>query len=290
MVDMPLSDQERHCVELACQHLAKSHIGVWGIAEGPPLEDLHRNEPVPEVLVTNGTLIAAVEVKRLGDQELTRLYSNTESLKDYLAPACGGYYSVDPGIDVLLPLSAAVKRRLKNEIAKVAPTLAPGEKGVIHIPQEATLSLIDREGPGHLHCCHVIGDSVQGFSGRLSAKFFLADCECWAHKFVTDEGREAFAAALLATERTRLAGGPGLMQWLEEWELYRSDNEDKEDGVWFISVTEAHSVPAAVSDAVDAMLSKSLRKFARRWADIHILVFERASAIVTARSGRRSHP
>lgn len=280
---MPLSDQERRCVDLTCQHLTESHPGDWRIADGPLLEELHRNEPVPEVLVTNGTLTAAVEVKRLADRELTRLYSDTESLRDYLVPACGGFYSVDPSVDVRLPLLDKVRRRLKKEIAAVAPTLAPGEKGVVRIPQEATLSLIDRGGPGHLHCCHEgVGDSLRIFSTRLSAKFFLADCECWAHKFVTDQGREAFAAALLETERIRLAGGASLMQWLEEWELHRSANEDKEDGVWFISVTEAHSVPAAVSDVVDAMLSKSLRKFARRWADIHILVFERASAIVTA--------
>jgi hypothetical protein len=279
---MALTDQEARCVELACQYLDETYSGSWVVQEGPTLEELHRNDPVPEVLVTNGSLTAAIEVKRVADKALTDHTGYTYSLKNYLAPACGGYYYLAPSTDIRLPLTDAVRRYLKHEITNVAPQLSLGEKGIVQVPQAAMLTLVNSEGPGLVFCCHGTGDSVRQFSTRLSAQFYLADCDCWSHSFVTEEGREAFATALLAAARMRLVGEPSRMSWLEEWELFRSDDTNNGNGVWFMSVTEAHSVPDAVTAAVDSMLSKSLRKFTRRWADLHVLVLDRATSIVSS--------
>jgi hypothetical protein len=49
---MPLSEQERRCVDLACRHLGEQHRGKWSIEEY--LDDANPYEPSPEVIVGNG--------------------------------------------------------------------------------------------------------------------------------------------------------------------------------------------------------------------------------------------
>jgi len=72
----------------------------------------------------------------------------------------------------------------------------------------------------------------------------------------------------------RLEGNFAPVAWCEEWELTRGDNDD-EDGVDIIAVTEARDMDSSVREAVYAMVEKGRSKFAgRRWADRHILVLE----------------
>ena len=60
---VPLSDQETHCVQLTCEYLSSSVGGSWKVQSYP--DELYPAEPTPEVIVTNGSVTAAIEVKRL---------------------------------------------------------------------------------------------------------------------------------------------------------------------------------------------------------------------------------
>ena len=58
---MPLSEQERRCIDFACRYLEEHYGGSWFIQQH--VDDLNLSEPTPEVIVGNSERTAAVEVK-----------------------------------------------------------------------------------------------------------------------------------------------------------------------------------------------------------------------------------
>ena len=60
---MALTEQEIHCVTIANHYLSEKYGGEWAVERD--LDELFPAEPSPEVLTTNGTKTAAIEVKRL---------------------------------------------------------------------------------------------------------------------------------------------------------------------------------------------------------------------------------
>ena len=60
---MSLSEQEKRCVEYTCQFLSSTLGGCWNVERY--LDGLNPTEPTPEVVVTNGKITAAIEVKRM---------------------------------------------------------------------------------------------------------------------------------------------------------------------------------------------------------------------------------
>lgn len=145
---MPLTEQESRCIELACGHLAALYGGVWTMVGSPSLDDLYPSEPTPEVLVGNGSLTAAIEVKRLTGDSVFQAYTESIfSLHRSLVPSCGGYYWLNPPVDFRLPMELALRRQVKKEIERIAPTLAEGESGPVRIRREGHISLISASGP-----------------------------------------------------------------------------------------------------------------------------------------------
>ena len=150
---MPLSEQERRCVAFACRHLKDEYGGSWSIQQD--LDDLYPSEPTPEVVVTNGEKSAAVEVKRLtGDSAYQEYVASLLSNERVLVPSCGGSYYLNPPVDFHLPMPTNLRRLVKREIDRVAPTLGLGEKGAIRIPREGNVSLISETGPPFISCLH----------------------------------------------------------------------------------------------------------------------------------------
>jgi hypothetical protein len=256
--------------------------GTWEISD--VLDDTHQSDPSPEALVSNGSKTAAIEVKRLiGDDEYLTYIESMFSLEKYLTPSCGGHYSLGTALDFRLPMEPRFRRHVKKEVERVAPTLAPEQTGAIRIPRQAHVSLIKDSGPGYIYCCHTsTGHFVQEVSSRLAGVFLLVDDGQWEHEFVTEEAKKAFQEALVAACEIRLQGDLAPFAWTEEWPLTRGSDEGTQSGVWLIAVTGARSVQGSVAEAVDIMLEKAKQKFEeRRWAELHVLVFDNASALMT---------
>ncbi len=272
---MPLTEQEQRCVTLTCHYLGEHYGGNWSVQEN--LHDLKLQEPAPEAIVGNGNKTAAVEVKRLIDfnyrDYITYIRNNEKRLK----PPCGGSYYLCPAVDFRLPMSTNLRRLVKREIERVAPTLSPGQKGAIRIPRQGHISLIADSDPPVIFCLHggPYPDIMSRIRDKISGKFMLVD-EGLEHSFITQECKDAFVEAVVAACKRRLKGNTNDFKWYEEWELARIDNKDSKDGVWIIASTGAHSMQASVDQCVHYSLENAIRKFKRtpRWADLHVVVLE----------------
>lgn len=277
---MPLSEQELHCIELAFQYLTATVGGNWRIESY--LDELYPGEPTPEVIATNGSISAAIEVKRLTGDSIYQTY--VESLlsnQKFLVPSRGGYYVLIPPVDFRLPMTINLRRLVKREIERLAPTLRPRESGALRIPREGHISLISDVGPPFIYCNHKgpYSELLKPLMERVTGKFMLVD-EGLEHSFVTAEGRGAFYDAVVAACERRLKGDASPFSWYEEWELTRTEgseeDKDEKDGVWIIATTEARNVAESIAECVYTVLSNALRKFVKRWADLHLLVLEEA--------------
>ena len=278
---MPLTDQELRCVMHACDYLGASRGGRWDVSPGPALEDLYRNEPVPEVEVQNGAETAAVEVKRLTGEIWAVYRSSLLSLKQSLLPdGVQGYFTLDPWVDFRFPMSGLLKKTVQEEIARVAPGMELGEKRAICIPREATVIMQRQDGPGYVWCCHNANHPFGDFSQLVNGTFMLADDRTPEHQFISNNGQTEAAAVIAEACRSRVAQGNAIATWLEEWGLtYQSDAEN---GVWIVAVTEARDIPTAVSQCVDTMVEKAIEKFKRRrWGTRHVLVLEQFDPVMT---------
>jgi len=272
---MPLSAQEKRCIDCACHYLGEHYGGNWSIQKN--LDDLKLQEPTPEVIAGNGTKTAAVEVKRLIDFPYRDYIAYLRSNEKRLRPPCGGSYYLCPALGFKLPMPDNLQQLVKHEIKRVAPTLSVGQKITIRIPRQGHVSLIAEPGPPFLSCSH--GDPypelMSNIKERVTGKFMLID-EGLEHSFITQECKEAFEEAVVAACKGCLEGKTSPFDWYEEWELTRIDNEDGEDGVWIIASTGAHSMQASVEQCVHYSLDNAIRKFRRtpRWADLHVVVIE----------------
>ena len=282
---MTLTEQELRCVERACAHLGAADGSSWRQVDGPTLDELHPQNASPEVIVTDGVRTAAIEVKRLTHQNFQQLGSYVEYLRSRLAPSIGGHYWLAPPHDFKLPIDQRLIRHLKREIGRIAPTLAPGDSGSVRYPRSTYVSLIRTDVPGYIYCCHqdLEGD-VSRVSNRLPGSFMLVDCDTYEHSFLTDEAREEFALALVAACEQRIATGNGPLTWNEEWGLHRFDEDDGDEphppSVHVLAV-EVIDVAESTTGSVTRMIDAALQKFAsRRWADLHVLVLEKADGIL----------
>jgi len=280
---MPLSEQERRCIEFACRDLEKHYGGSWSIQQY--LDDINLPEPTPEVIVGNSEKTAAVEVKRLiGDSTYQEYIASLLSNQKFLVPSCGGSYYINPAVDFRLPMPADLRRVVKREIERVAPALDPGQKGAIRIPRQGHVSLISESDPSFVSCLH--GEPYSGLMDRLKGKitgsFMLID-KGLEHSFLTKECKVAFEKAVAIACKKRLEGETGPFSWYEEWELARIDDvgdEHARDGVWIIAATDAMSMQESTNQCVHGVLRKAMQKFRnRRWADLQIIVLETSGLV-----------
>jgi hypothetical protein len=281
---MSLSEQERYCVNCACEFLSSAIGGQWKVERY--LDELYPEEPTPEVVVSNGETTAAIEVKRMAGDEAQQAYMQSLlSNERRLVPSCGGYYLLEPPIDLRLPLDAALRRQVIREIERVAPTLQPDDKGVILVPRSGHISFISETKPSMIFCLHDrCADLFQPLLERLEGRFMLVD-EGLEHSFFTSEGKEAFCDAIASACERRLEGDSSTFYWNEEWQITRlkasaGSGEDR-DGVWILASTEARSVPASINENLQLVLDNALRKFVKRWAPLHVLVLEDSIGVFT---------
>ena len=279
--EVPLSDEETRCIDLACHYLAAKLGGTWGVESN--LDHLFPTDPSPEVIVTNGRGTAAIEVKRLTGDSIYQAYlESLLSNQRFLMPSCGGYSSLNPPVDFRLPMDVSLRRHVKKEIERVAPTLDPGKSGVVLVARQGHISLTSESGPPHVMCYHYgpYSELLRPLMERVAGKFMLVDDKGFQHSFFTDEGRAAFHDAVVDAFEKRVKGVASPFTWYEEWKLTRledagEDTRGDRDGVWIIAVTEARDMRESVAECVYTVLDNALRKFAwKRWADHHVVVLE----------------
>lgn len=174
-------------------------------------------------------------------------------------------------------------RLIKKEVARVAPTLPPEESGAVLIPRDGYVVVTREDWPGSIHCLHDSSSDLQSVAPRLDCSYFLVDQgNPWAHNFVTDQGRAACHDLIVAACQTARREGRGALSWNEEWELMRlDDGQDDERHFEMLVVSDVFTGDSAVA-AVWTMLEKGRAKFHRRWADHHVLLFERRAPLISA--------
>jgi hypothetical protein len=176
-------------------------------------------------------------------------------------------------------MTLGMRRLVKREIERVAPTLSPGQKGVISIPRQGHVSLIAESDPAVIFCLHggQYSEIMSHIREKISGKFMLVD-EGLEHSFITRECEDAFVEAAVAACKKRLKGNNGDFKWYEEWELVRTDKGegDSQGSVWLVATTGAHSMQPSVEQCVHAVLDNAMRKFRRTppWADVNVIVLE----------------
>ncbi|RAL70560.1 hypothetical protein C1G86_0936 [Dehalococcoides mccartyi] len=277
---MPLSEQEQRCVAFACRYLNEHYGGHWSIQKN--LDDLKLSEPTPEVIVGNGIMTAAVEVKRVVDFASRDYIAFLRNNERVLTPSCGGSYYLCPALGFSLPMSSSLQRLVKKEIERVAPTLSPGQKGAVRIPRQGHISLISSSVPPFITCLHggPYSELMSSISERISGQFTLID-DGLEHSFITQECKDDFEEAVVAACNRSLEGDSGDFKWEEEWELVRTDKDDdsSHDGVWVLATTGAQSMQASVEQCVHAALDNAFRKFRKTppWAEVQVIVLEASS-------------
>jgi hypothetical protein len=273
---MRLTDQERRCIELACDHLGRTRGGSWAIPRDETLQAAHPG-PTPELVVRSERESAAVEVKRLvGDAEFLAFMEAVLSLERGLLPPGGGSFSLVPGLGQHLPLPDPLRRAVKKEIARVGPTLGPGQSGVLCVPRNARIQRLGGDGPGFIYCDHPDTDGLWRDLGvRFRGSFRLLDGWLGRHSFASAEGRERFLAAIGRGCAASLAEPLGFVPvtFEEEWKLTRL--EDGPQGIFVAASTRARAPRAILAECARAMLAAARAKFrGLRWADLHVVVLD----------------
>ena len=276
---MPLSEQESHCLKLTCEHLSSTLGGKWAIDR--LLDELHNDEPTPEVLVTNGDVTAAIEVKRLtGDAASQDYYRYLLYCERHLVPTCGGYYTLAPPVDFHLPMDVKQFKHVKHEIEWVAPTLGQNKSGAIKVLRSGHISLSSETATPLIYCLHAgpMSELFTPVMEQIKGRYMLVD-EGLEHSFVTEECKKAFQNAVVAACERRLHGETKSFDWYEEWKLERlpyGTSEEKDTGavqIW--TSTPAKAVRESVAECVYMVLTNALRKFEKRWAQYHILTLDK---------------
>ncbi len=282
---MSLTDQELRCIDLCCQWLDGKVGGKWYLPpDAKELAELYPNIPTPEVIVTNGQLKAAIEVKQLFGGDDQKAYSGAlHSLRRRLAPSCGGRYWLGTPSQFELPMAGDLMRHLKAEIERVAPTMAPGDTRPIRMPRKARLVYQGSAGGyGSIYCCHSDISAVTAIDDRIEGAFFLADQGLPEHEFATPEGLRDFQDRLVeACNRAAEMDSSQTVEWVEAWPLRRMDDDPEHpDSVWVVAAV-CGNVLAAVAECLDDVITNALRKFGvQRWANLHVLALESKNPLV----------
>ena len=282
---MPLSSQERRCIDLVLPVLADLYGGKWTQDDGPTLDELYPNERTPECLVNNGRIKAAIEVKALTGDDVERAYKEALlSLSRTLDPGCEGFFVLGPAVALAVPVDRPMFRYLRKGVLKLAPKLARVETGGVRLPRKAWVSLETAHGPGRVHCCHNYSEHLfEALEARITGSFMLVDDHLPDHSFVTAEAFETFHTELAAACFRRTHDGSNHFEWYEEVPLLRCDSEgDNERGLDVLAVSEARDVSTGVAEALDYVLEKALEKFHRSWAERHVIIFDKAAGLCDA--------
>lgn len=276
---MPLSDQETRNIKIACDALSRKFGGGWVIQR--MLDEEISDRPSPEVVVGNGKMTAAIEVKELiGDEIFQRYREYQFSNERSLAGSVKGYFSLGPPPGTSFDIPSGLRRHIRTEIERVGPTLREGDEGAINVPRQGNVSCAPREST-YIHCCHhgPISPFWDPIREVVSGYVFLVDCDGPNgtsgpdHSLHTEEGKRAFYDALLRAIARYQEGDSSRFTWNEEWLLFKHDDEG-EPGVWPLLVDDARAIRPSLAAAIQTLITKAEQKFTEEWADRNLFVLD----------------
>ncbi len=274
---MALTQQELRCIELVCDYLGSVYGGTWRLTRD--LDEENLSTPSPDAEVSNGTITAAVEVKRLMGDASARKHSTSHSwLFKYLGPTYGGRYHLWPCSGFRLPIKRSFIDTIKTEIERVGKEIAPGQNGAIRIARSGELTCISKHEGQFINCWHAgqTDEVVRELSPYVTGIYYLSDGDQtnrWCHSFITGDARREFQCRLLGACDQSDNGRPVVVNWEEEWKLTRSATST-EDGV-FVSAMHGGWVEPGLREEVQEALDKAAPKFNQPLADMHVIMLER---------------
>ena len=263
---MPLSDDERRCLELLLPYLDKTRGGLWRTER--LLDGTYHNERTPEVTLTNGADCMALEIKRLTDGDTIHTHeTTTQSLARRLAPDRTGSFSLLGPPVFKKPLDPGLVKQLRREIAIAASGLGVGESTVLRVRRTATVKLLTHSDTGVISCCHAESADIEAASPLISGAFFLEDAHCPDHRFVTEDRRREFHRELQKACDEGLRSGSARVTWHEEWDLYRHEDVPAGEGGVLVTWATGDFPEHAAIESVEVALRAAIRKFEKRnWA------------------------
>lgn len=274
-----LTLQEDRAIRLALPILDSLFGPRWSPPDGTTLSERYPMRPTPECIVTNGTMRAAIEVKRLvGDPAARKHWTSHMSLVRRLTPSYGGRYWVWPCAGFRLPMAQRLIRAVRQEIERVGKAIPPRGDGAIRIRRTGELRCISKDEGQFVNCWHAqpTDEVVRELSGYVRGTYYFADGDRtngWCHSFITDDARREFQSKVIDACDRSDRGRPVVVEWEEEWKLTRWATSTK-DGV-FVPAMHFGWVEAALREELQEALDSAAPKFGQRWADVHVIILER---------------
>ena len=168
---MSPSEQERCCADAILSHLCRNTQREWGVDAW--LDDLHPNEPSPDVLLTDGGEELAVDIKQVTDGEVFHDHVNSlRSLDRRLALDTARNYVVTQQPFLPLPRHYQWIRRAKIRNAAAALEISVGGTAIVPIRRRTTVRLLDQSEHRLVVCQHQWCDEMSS----VSAWSMVASC------------------------------------------------------------------------------------------------------------------
>lgn len=257
---MPPSEQEQRCASAACRYLVDQATGKWQVAAW--LDEGRDGERSPDVLLTDGANQIALEITQLTAGKRFDDYDNAQSsLHRRLAPDRVRNLTLIPPPTLEFPLDKALVRSLKAPIEAAAKDLPIGAWGSVLFPRRATVKYARRHFVNLVACLHAQSDHLKEPSRQVDGVYFLQDEGTPHHQFLTEERQQRFHEDLVRACRESKRASQAVIEWHEEWQLYRS--EDSTDGRGGVLVTGAvfDFLEAAAIQSVDKAIGHAKEKF-----------------------------
>jgi hypothetical protein len=122
--------------------------------------------------------------------------------------------------------------------------------------------------------------------GAVPGIFMLVDCDnAWEHEFVTEHGKQTAAEAIIAACALRERDGHAIAKWNEEWILSETGSGNV---VELLYVTTAADMYQMSAGGVFSAVERKAPKFARRWADLHLLPLDVTAPFLNIDYARRA--
>ncbi len=264
---MPPSEQEQRCADAICRHLRQTTGGGWRVVSW--LDDQYHDESSPDLLLTDGRVDIAIEIKQLTDGESFHTYDWTQqSLYRRLAPDTIGSYVLSPPVSIDLPLEPQLVEEVKARVAIAATELQIGGTVAVPILRRASVRFLNQSDDGVVICLHARSNDARAVSREVAGVYLFED-DGPDHQFLSPERRLAFHRALSQACEKSKHTERAEFEWFEEWELRRGEDSVEGEGGVLVIAAVAGFLEAAAIESVEKEIRSAKKKFeAKKWAGL----------------------
>ncbi len=256
---MPPSQQERRCVVAVCQHLSQETGSRWDECDW--LDQGRDEERTPDVSLTDGTDRIELEITQLTAGRRFDAHDNAQlSLHCKLAPDTTSSFALYPPPPLELPLDQGLVRQLKRSVASAARDMSIGSWTNVLIHRRATVKYLGSDRIDSVFCRHTQNDYSRVVSREVRGVYCLED-DGPDHQFLTEERYRSFCAKLLRACRESKQHGQVLIEWSEEWQMYRRADVSGGRGGVAVYASVVDQPEAAAFESVSKALTHAKSKF-----------------------------